>query len=190
MYLNNHDSANGNSQINPLHAFPHPNSLISILMSSSCLCLGLPSDLFPSGFPTKTLYLFFSFHTCYVLRPSHLPRRNHLYNIWLTLQILKLPFTKFSQSSSHFLPLVHKPLPQHPIPEHPHLCSCLNVSDQVSHPYKTTSKITVLYIVIFTLLGSKQEDKRFCSNDSRRVVPCRAVPCLYTALLNSIKNIC
>jgi len=50
------------------------------------------------------------------------------------------------------------------------------MTDQVSHPYKTTSKITALYIVIFTLLGNKQEDKRFCPNGNRRAVP---VSCPY-----------
>jgi hypothetical protein len=32
------------------------------------------------------------------------------------------------------------------------LCSSLNVRDQVSHPYRTTGKIIVLYILIFTFL--------------------------------------
>ena len=35
---------------------PHPTSWRSILRLSTHLRLGLPSDLFPSGFPTKTLY--------------------------------------------------------------------------------------------------------------------------------------
>jgi hypothetical protein len=37
------------------------------------------------------------------------------------------------------------------------------VSDQVSHPYKTTGKIIVPYILIFIFLGIILEDKRFCT---------------------------
>jgi hypothetical protein len=44
------------------------------------------------------------------------------------------------------------------------LCSSpnvINVRGQVSHPYKTTSKITVLYILICTFLDSRWEEKLF-----------------------------
>ena len=37
--------------------YPHPTSWISILILSTHLRLGLSSGLFPSGFPTKTLYV-------------------------------------------------------------------------------------------------------------------------------------
>ena len=36
--------------------YPHPTSWISIVILSAHLRLGLPIGLFPSGFPTKTLY--------------------------------------------------------------------------------------------------------------------------------------
>src|SRR5215510_1194114 len=44
------------------------------------------------------------------------------------------------------------------------LCSSLSVRDQVSHPYKTTGKTTVLYTLIFVFLDSNLEDKRFCTD--------------------------
>ena len=43
------------SHFDPVHT-PHPTSWRFILILSSHLHLGLPSVLFPSGFPTKTLY--------------------------------------------------------------------------------------------------------------------------------------
>ena len=49
---------------------PHPTSWRSILILFYHLCVGLPSDLFPSGFPTKTVYTSTLPHsaTC----PAHL----------------------------------------------------------------------------------------------------------------------
>jgi hypothetical protein len=40
------------------------------------------------------------------------------------------------------------------------LCSSLNVKGQVSGPYKTTDRIKVFYILTFTFLESRREDKR------------------------------
>ena len=45
------------SWVSPIQfTYPHPTSWRSILILSTHLRLGLPSGLFPSGFPTKTLY--------------------------------------------------------------------------------------------------------------------------------------
>ena len=45
------------SWVSPIQSiYPHPTSCRSILILSTHLRLGLPSGLFPSSFPTKTLY--------------------------------------------------------------------------------------------------------------------------------------
>ena len=47
----------GLSWANPIQSiYPHPTSWRSILILSTHLRLGLPSGLFPSGFPSNTLY--------------------------------------------------------------------------------------------------------------------------------------
>jgi hypothetical protein len=43
------------------------------------------------------------------------------------------------------------------------LCSYLNVREQVWHPYKTTGKIIIFYILIFMFLDSRREDKNAVS---------------------------
>ena len=56
---------------------PHPTSWRSIKILSSHLCLGLPSGLFPSGFPTKTLYKTLLSPMCHTPCPSHSSRFYH-----------------------------------------------------------------------------------------------------------------
>jgi hypothetical protein len=43
------------------------------------------------------------------------------------------------------------------------LRSSLNVSDPVSHPFKTGGKMIVLYLLIFIFLNNKLNDKTFCT---------------------------
>ena len=136
------------SQINPFHV-PHHTSWRFILILSSHLRLGLPSGLFPSGFPTKSLYTpLLSPHTCYMPRPSQSSRFYHPNNIWWVVEIIG----RISSSCSFLHYCVTSPLLGPNILLNTlfsntlSLSSSLNGSDQVSHPYKTTGKIIVLIL--------------------------------------------
>ena len=132
------------SQINPVHAL-HSTSWRTILVLSSHLHLGLTSGLFPSGFPTKILYppLFFPIHAT---RPSHLTLLDLITRIifgegYRYLSSSLFSFLHAPVTSSHLGPNI---LLSTLFPNTLSLRSSLNVSDHVSHPYKTTSKIIIL----------------------------------------------
>jgi len=115
---------------------------------------------FPQVFQPKFCTHLSSPNTCCMPCPSHASRFNHPKNIWWGVQI-KLFFTYFSPLS--FTSFLFGPnIFLSTLFSNNHcLRSSLNVSDQVSHPYKTTGKIMFLYIVIFILLDRKLEDKMF-----------------------------
>jgi hypothetical protein len=147
------------SQINQSIS-PHSTSQRSILILSTHLCLGLPSDLYPSSFPTNILYEFLFSPISTTCPPPWLDHSNYSYIQWRVkvmssslCSFLQPPITSSLFNTNIFLITLFSNTHS--------LCSSLNVRDQVSHPYRTTSKIIVVYILIFTLLDSRQEDNRF-----------------------------
>ena len=124
--------------------------------------LGLPSGLFPSGFPTKTLYTSL-FLPIRIKCPAHF--------ILLDVITVTILDEKYRSFSSSLCILLHSPLTSPFLGPNSilhtlfwktlNLRSSLNLCDQVSRPYKTTGKIIVLYNIIFIFLDNKVEDKRW-----------------------------
>jgi hypothetical protein len=81
-------------------------------------------------------------------RPSHPPWLHHSNYTWKRIQVMKLFIMQFSPTSCRFISL-HSNILSSLFSNSLNLCSSLNVKDQVSHPYRTTGKIIVLYISIF-----------------------------------------
>jgi hypothetical protein len=57
------------------------------------------------------------------------------------VQIMKLLIMQFSPTSFHVILLHAKYSPQHSVLKHHEYIFSLNITDQVSHPYRTTGKI-------------------------------------------------
>jgi hypothetical protein len=109
---------------------------------------GLPSGLFPSGFPISILQIFISPHSCYIYCPSHHPWLGYSsYTLW-KVKVMKLLIMQFLQSpvtSPLFGPNILKTLFSNTVSPY----SSLNIACQVSHPYRATDKIAVLCALIF-----------------------------------------
>jgi hypothetical protein len=70
---------------------------------------------------------------------------------------MKLLIVQLPPFSCYFILLWSEYSPQDHVLKHPQfIYSSLNVRDQVSHPYKTTGRITVLYILTFTFLDTRR----------------------------------
>jgi hypothetical protein len=141
------------SQISVVHTAPFYLSK-SMLMLSSHLLLGLHSGLFRSGFPSSIQYAF-------MLSPMRATRPVH----FILLDFIIIFGEEYKSWSFSLCCFLQPPVTLSLF--HPNillnilfsntlsLCSFLNVRDQVSHPYRTTSKIIVLYILIIMSVDEK-----------------------------------
>ena len=147
------------SQLDKLHT-RFPTSCRSIPLLSSCLDLGVPSCLFPSGFPTKTLYtplLSLNHATC----PTHLILLD-----FITRKILGEQYTSLISSlCSFFHSLDTSSLlgPNILLPKYPHPTFLPQCEQPSFTPIQNNSNIILLYFLIFKLLDSNVDYKRFCT---------------------------
>ena len=138
--------------------YPHPTSWRSILILSTHLRLGLPSGLFPSGFPTKTLHTSLS-SPIRATFPAHLILLD-----FITRTILGEEYKSFSSS---LCSLLHSPVTSSLL--RPNILlnkmfsntlsflSSRNVNDQVSHPIQNNRQVrTADNLNLFNLKGTKR----------------------------------
>ena len=111
--------------------YPHTTSWRSILILSTHLCLGLPSSLFPSGFPTRPYTPSLLTHTRHMPNPSHSSRIYHPHKIGWGVQIIRNHYRLHITNTEQ-------------------LKSCLQL--QVQHLLKITCMCFQLYQVDVTFL--------------------------------------
>jgi hypothetical protein len=126
------------NQTNLVHSTQSYFSKIHLVLSSH-LRLGLPSGLFPCGFSAKILYVF-------LFAPCVLHALPISFSLTWSLQLYLAKSTSYEArhyaAFSLFGPNI---LLSTLFPNTFSLRSSLNVRDPVTHPYKTTGKIIVLY---------------------------------------------
>jgi hypothetical protein len=100
-------------------------------------------------------------HSCYMPSPCHPVRLDYSNYTWQRVQITKLLVMQFFPLSRHLISLRSKIFLSTLFSNTLSLWPSLNVRDLVSHPYRTTGKIIVLYILIYNFFDSRREDRRF-----------------------------
>jgi len=108
--------------------------------------MGLPSSLFLSGIPTKTLYTFIFSPIC-ATYPTQLILLDLITQMILVRSTNKAPHISVSSSLLYFLPLSPTHFPSTLFLNTLRLFSSLMwETDRLPHAFKTTGKIIVLYI--------------------------------------------
>ena len=140
-------------QPNPVHVSTshlleiHPNI---IQPSTTRSPLWSPSLRFPHQDPIQPHLLT---HTRRMPNPSHSSRFYHPHNIGRGVEIIYLLVMQSPPFPCYLVPPRSKYSPQRHVLKHPQLPFLPQCNDQLSHPYKTTGKIIVLYIYIRKLLS-------------------------------------
>ena len=142
------------SHIDPVHALTshfleiHPSDILPSTPGSS-------NYLFPSGFPTKSLYTPHVFPirtTC----PAHLIILDFIIRTVVGEEYRSLNTSLYSFLHSCYLVLLSpRYYPQHPIRKHPQPTFLHQCERPSFTPIQATGKIVVLYILIFIFLDSK-----------------------------------
>ena len=103
-------------------------------------------------------------HMCYMPHPSHLSQFDHQIIFVEQYRSLTFSLCRFLHYPIALSVLGPNILLNILFSNTLSLHSSLDVTAHISYPYKTAGKIVVLCILIFKHLGTKLEDKRFCTN--------------------------
>jgi hypothetical protein len=149
------------SQINPVHIIPSYIKSCLILSTTSVLVFPIvPSFLI---FPLRNEFYMHSYSAIRAARIAHL--------MLFDFMAMTIPGEECRSRSSSLCRFLQPPVTSSLLGPNIllrilfsynlSLHSSFDNRGQVAHPYRTTGKITVLYILIFTVLESRREDNTF-----------------------------